>query len=63
MNIYIYTVAKGYKVDVDESLDMAQLYEVAPMPTVLLTEDGKVFDKPTRGAIPHHLHTNITTLR
>lgn len=53
---------KFYKIDVDESPEIAKLCEVAAMPTFVFTKDGKVIDKIV-GANPHGLHTNIAVLK
>lgn len=53
---------KFYKVDVDESPDIAQLCEVVAMPTFIFTKDGKILDRIV-GANAHDLHTNIAVLK
>lgn len=51
-----------YKVDVDESPEIAKLCEIVAMPTFIFTQDGKIIDRVV-GANPHGLHTNIAVLK
>ena len=53
---------KFYKIDVDESPEIAKLCDVVAMPTFVFTKDGKILDKIV-GANPHGLHTNIAVLK
>lgn len=53
---------KFYKIDVDESPEIAKLCEVVAMPTFVFTKDGQILDKII-GANPHSLHTNIAVLK
>lgn len=53
---------KFYKVDVDESPEIAKICEIVAMPTFIFTKDGKIIDRIV-GANPHGLHTNIAVLK